>query len=41
MLLPWLTGPKRAKQLLLTGEDRLPATQALQYYDTLKAKGLL
>ena len=30
MLLPWLAGPKRAKQLLLTGEDRLPATQALQ-----------
>jgi enoyl-CoA hydratase len=29
MLLPWLAGPKRAKQLLLTGEDRLPATQAL------------
>ena len=25
MLLPWLAGPKRAKQLLLTGEDRLPA----------------
>jgi enoyl-CoA hydratase len=30
MLLPWLAGPKRAKQLLLTGEDRLPAEQALQ-----------
>ncbi len=30
MLLPWLVGPKRAKQLLLTGEDRLPAIQALQ-----------
>jgi enoyl-CoA hydratase len=29
MLLPWLAGPKQAKQLLLTGEDRLPATQAL------------
>jgi len=29
MLLPWLAGPKRAKQLLLTGEDRLPAMQAL------------
>jgi enoyl-CoA hydratase/carnithine racemase len=29
MLLPWLAGPKRAKHLLLTGEDRLPATQAL------------
>jgi len=30
MLLPWLAGSKRAKQLLLTGEDRLPAAQALQ-----------
>ena len=30
MLLPWLAGPKRAKQLLLTGEDRVPAAQALQ-----------
>jgi enoyl-CoA hydratase len=30
MLLPWLAGPKRAKQLLLTGEDRLSAQQALQ-----------
>jgi enoyl-CoA hydratase len=30
MLLPWLAGPKRAKQLLLTGEDRLPAELALQ-----------
>jgi enoyl-CoA hydratase len=30
MLLPWLAGPKRAKLLLLTGEDRLPAEQALQ-----------
>ena len=29
MLLPWLAGPKQAKQLLLTGEDRLPATQSL------------
>ena len=29
MLLPWLAGPKRAKHLLLTGEDRMPATQAL------------
>ncbi|HEX7968112.1 MAG TPA: enoyl-CoA hydratase-related protein [Stellaceae bacterium] len=25
MLLPWLTGPKRAKQLLLTGDDKLGA----------------
>jgi enoyl-CoA hydratase len=30
MLLPWIAGPKRAKQLLLTGEDRLPAAEALQ-----------
>ncbi|HKW53145.1 MAG TPA: enoyl-CoA hydratase-related protein [Stellaceae bacterium] len=28
MLLPWLTGPKRAKQLLLTGDDKLPAHRA-------------
>src|SRR5690348_4455302 len=28
MLLPWLVGPKRAKQLLLTGEDRLDAKAA-------------
>ena len=28
MLLPWLTGPKRAKQLLLTGDDTLPAQRA-------------
>ncbi|HWG79575.1 MAG TPA: enoyl-CoA hydratase-related protein [Stellaceae bacterium] len=28
MLLPWLTGPKRAKQLLLTGNDTLPAQRA-------------
>jgi enoyl-CoA hydratase len=28
MLLPWLTGPKQAKQLLLTGDDHVPATQA-------------
>ena len=30
MLLPWITGPKQAKELLLTGEDRLTATRALQ-----------
>jgi enoyl-CoA hydratase len=30
MLLPWLAGPKRAKQLLLTGDDRVPATLALE-----------
>ena len=28
MLLPWLTGPKQAKQLLLTGDDRLDARDA-------------
>jgi enoyl-CoA hydratase len=28
MLLPWLTGPKRAKQLLLTGDDTLSAQRA-------------
>jgi enoyl-CoA hydratase len=28
MLLPWLVGPKRAKQLLLTGDDKLPARRA-------------
>lgn len=28
LLLPWLAGPKRAKQLLLTGEDRLDARRA-------------
>ena len=30
MLLPWITGPKQAKEILLTGEDRLPAQRALQ-----------
>ena len=29
MLLPWLAGPKRAKYLLLTGEDRVSAADAL------------
>src|SRR5260221_2972117 len=28
MLLPWLTGPKQAKQLLLTGDDTLSARRA-------------
>jgi len=28
MLLPWLAGPKRAKQMLLRGDDRVPATAA-------------
>ncbi|MEZ5784417.1 MAG: enoyl-CoA hydratase/isomerase family protein [Rhizobiaceae bacterium] len=30
MLLPWITGPKQAKEILLTGEDRLTAGRALQ-----------
>ncbi len=29
MLLPWLAGPKRAKYLLLTGDDRVSAADAL------------
>ena len=29
MLLPWLTGPKAAKYLLLTGDDRVSAVEAL------------
>lgn len=28
LILPWLAGPKRAKELLLTGEDRVDAAQA-------------
>lgn len=30
MLFPWVTGPKQAKELLLTGEDRIAAERALQ-----------
>ena len=30
MLLPWVTGPKQAKELLLTGEDQLNAEDALR-----------
>jgi enoyl-CoA hydratase len=30
MLLPWLTGPKQAKELLLTGNDRVTAEHALR-----------
>ena len=30
MLLPWITGPKQAKELMLTGEDRLSASDALR-----------
>ncbi len=28
MILPWLVGPKIAKEIILTGEDRLPAQRA-------------
>lgn len=30
MLFPWITGPKQAKELLFTGEDRISADRALQ-----------
>jgi enoyl-CoA hydratase/carnithine racemase len=30
MLLPWLVGPKRAKEIILTGADRIPAPEALR-----------
>nr|WIE91223.1 enoyl-CoA hydratase/isomerase family protein [Mesorhizobium sp. WSM4875] len=30
MLMPWLTSPKFAKELLLTGNDRIPASRILQ-----------
>jgi enoyl-CoA hydratase len=30
LLLPWMTGPKAAKELLLTGNDRIDARRALQ-----------
>ncbi len=30
MLFPWVTGPKQAKEIMLTGEDRIPASRALQ-----------
>jgi enoyl-CoA hydratase len=30
LLLPWAVGPKAAKELLLTGNDRVDATRALQ-----------
>ena len=31
LVLPWFIGPKRAKELLLTGDDNVSAEQALQY----------
>ncbi|MGI9426313.1 MAG: enoyl-CoA hydratase/isomerase family protein [Hyphomicrobiaceae bacterium] len=30
MLFPWVTGPKQAKELMLTGDDRISAERALQ-----------
>ena len=30
MLFPWVTGPKQAKEIMLTGDDRIPAERALQ-----------
>ena len=30
MLLPWLTGPKQAKELYFTGDDRVPAQRCLE-----------
>jgi enoyl-CoA hydratase len=30
MLLPWVVGARRAKELLFTGEDRVPANEALR-----------
>lgn len=30
MLMPWMTGPKQAKELLFTGNDRVPAKRALE-----------
>ncbi|MFT5220964.1 MAG: enoyl-CoA hydratase [Gammaproteobacteria bacterium] len=30
LLLPWYTNPKRSKKILLSGQDRMPADEALQ-----------
>jgi enoyl-CoA hydratase/carnithine racemase len=30
MLLPWMTGPKQVKRIILTGEDKIPAQEALR-----------
>jgi enoyl-CoA hydratase len=30
LILPWVIGPKQAKELLLTGDDKLPARRALE-----------
>ncbi|MEM9355336.1 MAG: enoyl-CoA hydratase/isomerase family protein [Pseudomonadota bacterium] len=47
MLFPWVTGPKQAKEIMLTGDDRIPAERALQMglinkivpQDELKSEG--
>jgi len=31
MLMPWMTGPKQAKELLLTGNDRITAQRAYEF----------
>jgi len=31
LVLPWFIGPKRAKELLLTGDDKVSAQQAMEY----------
>jgi enoyl-CoA hydratase len=31
LVMPWFAGPKRAKEMLLTGDDRVTAAQAMQY----------
>ncbi len=31
LLLPWVTGPKQAKELLLSGNDRIPAQRAYDF----------
>jgi enoyl-CoA hydratase len=31
LLLPWYVNPKRAKKMLLSGQDRMPADEALQH----------
>jgi enoyl-CoA hydratase len=41
MMLPWLVGPKRAKEIILTGADRIPAREAhaIGLVNRLVAKG--
>ena len=31
LLLPWVTGPKQAKELLLSGNDQIPAQRAYDF----------